>query len=74
MEIEVGQRDGELLMNDIDTTHEIDTHHGMTTIAPEATLEEVRKRIRDPNRKAPFSNSISLLSQIGRRDKVLTPY
>lgn len=62
------------MMNDIDTTHEGDTHNGQTTIAPEATLEEVRRRLRDPNRKAPFVNSINLLSQIGRRDKVLTPY
>lgn len=74
MEIEVGQRDEELLLKDMSIVNEMETNLGLSTFIPEVTLEEVRKRIRGPYKKAPFVNSINLLRQISRRDKVLTPY
>jgi len=40
----------------------------------EITLEEVRRRIRGPNKKPPFTNSINLLKQISSKQKNLTPY
>jgi hypothetical protein len=40
----------------------------------EITIEEIRKRIRGPNRKAPFANSINLLKQVTSKKENLTPY
>jgi hypothetical protein len=40
----------------------------------EATLEEVRQRMRGPNRKQPFESCIKQLQQLQNRKINLTPY